>query len=49
MRDARIHGPPACPRGLRHAFGVAAVLGYADLSTTAAGAEAREVVARAWS
>lgn len=61
MRDARIHRPPACPRSLRHAFGVAgitagvphptiaAVLGYADLSTTAAGAEAREVVARVWS
>ena len=65
MRDAGIEGPQACPRGLRHAFGVAAVtagvplptiaavLGHADLSTTAIyttaiGAEARELVARVW-
>ena len=25
MRDAGIDGPQACPRGLRHSFGVAAV------------------------
>ena len=65
MRDAGIEGPQACPRGLRHGFGVAAViagvplptvaavLGHADLSTTAIyttaiGAEARELVARVW-
>ena len=65
MRDAGIDGPQACPRGLRHGFGVAAVtagvplptvaavLGHADLSTTAIyttaiGAEARELVARVW-
>ena len=24
MRDPRIEGPQACPKGLRHAFGVAA-------------------------
>ena len=46
MRAARIEGPQACPRGLRHSFGVvavqagvlttiAAVLGHADVSTTA--------------
>ena len=55
----------ACPRGLRHSWGVAAVtagvplptiaavLGHADLSTTALyttaiGTEARELVARVW-
>ena len=65
MRRAGIKGPQACPRGLRHSFGVAAVtagvplptvaavLGHADLSTTAIyttaiGAEARELVARVW-
>ena len=65
MRTAGIEGPQACPRGLRHSFGVAAVtagvplptvaavLGHADLSTTAIyttaiGAEARELVARVW-
>ena len=65
MRRAGIEGPQACPRGLRHSFGVAAVtvgvplptvaavLGHADLSTTAIyttaiGAEARELVARVW-
>ena len=65
MRRARIEGPQACPRGLRHSYGVAAVqagvplptiaavLGHADLSTTALyttaiGAEARELVARIW-
>ena len=47
MRTASIEGPQACPRGLRHSFGVAsvtagvplptiaAVLGHASLSTTA--------------
>ena len=47
MRSAGIEGPQACPRGLRHSFGVAgatavvplptiaAVLGHASLSTTA--------------
>ena len=65
MRAAGIEGPQACPRGLRHSFGVAAVtagvplptiaavLGHADLSTTAIyttaiGAEHRELVARVW-
>ena len=50
----------ACPKGLRHAYGVAAVaagvplptiasiLGHADIKTTAIGAEARELVARMW-
>ena len=66
MKNAGIAGPQACPRGLRHGYGVAAVtagvplptiaavLGHADLSTTAIyttaiGAEARELVARVWS
>ena len=47
LRGAGIEGPQACPRGLRHSFGVAAVtagvalptiaavLGHASLSTTA--------------
>ena len=47
MRGADIEGPQACPRGLRHSFGVAAVtagvplptiaavLGHASLTTTA--------------
>ena len=47
MRDASIRGPQACPKGLRHAYGVAAVaagvplptlaamLGHADIKTTA--------------
>ena len=65
MRDAGIAGPQACPRGLRHSYGVAAVqagvplttigavLGHADVSTTAiyataVGAEARELVSRVW-
>ena len=65
MRRAGITGPRACPRGLRHSFGVAAVtagvplptiaavLGHADLATTAIyttaiGAEARELVSRVW-
>ena len=39
--------------GLRHGYGVAAVLGHASLETTALyttaiGAEARELVARVW-
>ena len=66
MAQAGIAGPQACPRGLRHSFGVAAVtagvplptiaavLGHADLSTTAIyttaiGQQARELVARVWS
>ena len=65
MRESRIEGPQATPKGLRHAFGVAAVtvgvplptiaavLGHAELTTTAVyttaiGAEARELVARMW-
>ena len=65
MRAAGIEGPQACAKGLRHAYGVAAVsagvplptvaavLGHADLTTTAIyttaiGAEARELVARMW-
>ena len=65
MGSVGIDGPQACPRGLRHSFGVAAVqagvplttiaavLGHADVSTTAIyctaiGAEARELVARVW-
>ena len=47
MRDANIRSPQACPKGLRHAYGVAAVaagiplptlaamLGHADIKTTA--------------
>ena len=47
MRAAGIEGPQACPRGLRHGYGVAAVtagvplptvaavLGHASLETTA--------------
>ena len=50
----------ACPRGLRHSYGVAAVaagvplptiaavLGHASLTTTAIRAEARELVSRVW-
>ena len=65
MSTAGIAGPQACPRGLRHSYGVAAVqagvplttiaalLGHADVSTTAIyataiGAEARELVSRLW-
>ena len=65
MHHADITGPQACPRGLRHSWGVAAVqaglplttiaavLGHADVGTTAIyataiGAEARELVARLW-
>ena len=65
MHRAGITGPQAHPRGLRHSFGVAAVtagvplptiaavLGHANLSTTAIyttaiSAEARELVARVW-
>ena len=62
IHRARIEGTQACPRGLRHSFGaaagvplptIAAVLGYADLSTTAIyttaiGAEAREFIAWVW-
>ena len=65
MSTAGIDGPKACPRGLRHSYAVAAVvagvplttiaavLGHADVSTTAIyataiGAEARELVSRIW-
>ena len=65
MAEAGISGPQATPRGLRHSYGVAAVqagvplptiaavLGHADISTTAIyttaiGAEARELVSRVW-
>ena len=53
MRTAGIEGPQACPRGLRHSYGVAlptvaAVLGHASLTTTAIGAVARELVSRIW-
>ena len=65
MNTAGIAGPQATPRGLRHSYGVAAVqagvplttiaavLGHADVSTTAiyataVGAEARELVSRVW-
>ena len=65
MSHAGVAGPQACPRSLRHSYGVAAVqagvplttiaavLGHADVSTTAIytaaiGAEARELVARVW-
>ena len=54
MRMARIEGPQACPKGLRHGFGIAAVLGHADIATTAiyttaGGVEARAFLARMWS
>ncbi len=65
MDHAGISGPQACPKGLRHAFGIAAVaagvplptiaavLGHADIATTAiyttaVGLEAREFLARMW-
>ena len=65
MEAAGISGPQACPKGLRHAFGVAAVtagvplptiaaiLGHADISTTAiyttaTGVEARAFLSRMW-
>ena len=65
MERAGISGPQACPKGLRHAFGIAAVaagvplptiaavLGHADISTTAiyttaVGIEARQFLARMW-
>ena len=63
MRMARIEGPQACPKGLRHGFGIAAVtagvplptiaavLGHADIATTAiyttaVGVEARGFLAK---
>ena len=66
IERAGIVGPQTCPKGLRHAFGIAAVaagvplptiaalLGHADISTTAiyttaVGIEARAFVARMWS
>ena len=65
MRMARIEGPQACPKGLRHGFGIAAVtagvplptiaavLGHADIATTAiyttaVGVEARGFLQRMW-
>ena len=66
MTEAGIAGPQACAKGLRHAFGIAAVsagvplptiaavLGHADISTTAiyttaVGIEARSFLSRMWS
>ena len=58
MRMARIEGPQACPKGLRHGFGIAAVtvgvplptiaavLGHADTATTAIYTTAEGVEAR---
>ncbi len=65
MHMARIEGPQACPKGLRHGFGIAAVtagvplptiaavLGHADIATTAIyttalGVEARGFPAKMW-
>lgn len=65
MRRAKIEGPMACAKGLRHSYGIAAVqagiplptvaamLGHANLTTTAVyttavGVEARELMARMW-
>ena len=65
MRMARIEGPQACPKGLRHGLGIAAVtagvplptiaavLGHADIATTAiyttaVGVEARAFLAKMW-
>ena len=46
MADAGFEDPQPCPRSLRHAYGVAAALGHASITTTAvytaaAGLEAR--------
>lgn len=66
MTAAGIAGPQACPKGLRHGFGIAAVtagvplptiaavLGHADIATTAiyttaVGVEARGFLAKMWS
>ncbi len=65
MRAAGIEGPQACPKGLRHGLGIAAVtagvplptiaavLGHADIATTAIyttaiGGEARGFLAKMW-
>lgn len=65
MSSAGIDGPQACPKGLRHGFGIAAVtagvpitataavLGHADIATTAidttvVGVEARRFLAKMW-
>ena len=65
MTAAGISGPQACPKGLRHGFGIAAVtagvplptiaavLGHADIATTAiyttaVGVEARGFLAKMW-
>ena len=51
MRMAGIEGPQACPKGLRHGFGIAAVLGHADIATTAIytiAVEARAFLAKMW-
>ena len=60
MADARLDGPHASPKGLRHGFGVAAVsagiplnLGHAQLTTTAiyadaVGEEEQSIAARMW-
>ncbi len=58
MAEASIEGPQACPKGLRHGFGIAAVaagvplptiatvLGHADIATTAIYTTAVSVEAR---
>lgn len=65
MTAAGVSGPQACPKGLRHGFGIAAVtagvplptiaavLGHADIATTAiyttaVGVEARQFLAKMW-
>ena len=53
MADAGVEGPQACPKGLRHGFGIAAALGHANLQTTAiyttaTDLEARSFLARMW-
>ena len=53
MTAAGISGPQACPKGLRHGFAIAAVLGHADIAktaiyTTAVGVEVRRFLQRMW-
>ena len=36
MADAGVEGPQACPKGLRHGFGIAAVAASVPLPTIAA-------------
>ena len=47
MADTAIGGSQACPKGLRHGFGIAAALGHANLQTAAA-LVARDFLARMW-